>query len=338
MTQHLQERTMAYVDLLNADIHDIQQVLRQISQVVQTDDPQVVHRTTEQLIQTYLQTDWVVVPRQYRIVDWYMLAFDRFLSFASLPAYDILTPAEHEHLTFVPTELDIPATFEFQTNPDANGGAYFVELGTEAKLFYWSLERKQIIFNADAITDLLVQNFRKRTTAPQIRTLTILMTEFARYMERQFGYTVDYNLLETRDDFLYPLVQNEMPAGLLDRLFVLSADSNYFLQTIQNGAGMQLAHGVEIRIFYQDDVTAVGGQRWHFQVVDGQDAVSWLDILLDYDFIGNWYLDERQVLAVETNPLVFGFNQGGKLPQPAMTSVTVAKKVEVLQPRTDVAE
>jgi len=337
MTQHLQERTVAYVDLLNADIAEIQQVLHQVGELAQTNDPKQVHMITEQLIQTHLQTDWVVVPRQYRVVDWYMLAFDRFLSFASLPAYDILTPAEREQLTFVPTELDVPATFEFQTNVDANGGAYFVELGTDAKLFYWSLERKQILFNADALTDLLVQNFRKRTTAPRIRTLTILMTEFARYMERQFGYTVDYNILETRDAFLYPLVQNEMPAGLLDRLFVLSADSNYFLQTIQNGAGMQLAQGVEIRIFYQEDVTAVGGQRWHFQVVDGQDAVSWLDVLLDYDFIGAWYLNERRVLAVETNPLVFGFDQTGKLQKPISVAVATPK-VEILQPRNLITE
>lgn len=345
MTEHLRERVVSYVDLLSDDIGQIQQTLAQVRELAETNDPKKVHMLAQRLTNAHLNTEWVTVPRQYAKADWYLMAMDRFLSFAGMPAYDILTPAEREELTLVMTDLDVPATFEFVVNDDNNGGAYFVELGTEARLFYWSLERKQILFNAEAITDLMVENFRKKTTAARIRTLATLLTEFGRYMEREFGYQVDYNILETRGDFLYPLVQTEMPAGMLDRLFVLSADSDYFLQSIPNGAGLMLENGVEVRIFYVNDATAIGAQRWHFQVIDGRDAISWLDVLLDYDFIGAWYLTERRYLAIESDELVFGLQREGLISYgtPVETepeaATSAAPQVEVLQPQaSDEAE
>ncbi|MFC6179007.1 hypothetical protein ACFQGR_06375 [Weissella sagaensis] len=305
MTKHLQQRVNSYVNLLANDIGRIQELLAQVNELASADNPKKVHLLAQQLTTSSLDTEWVVVPRQYSQADWYLLAFDRFLQFAKVTTYDILTPAEREELTLVFPGLDEPATFEFEVNHDDNGGAYFTELGTQKRLFYWSLTRRQIYFNADAITDLLVENFRKKTTAARIRPIANLLTTFGRYMEQEFDYQVDYNILETQDDFLYPMKQKELPAGMLDRLFVLSADSNYFLQAIPNGAGLVLDRGVEVRLFYVNDATASNAQRWHFQVMDGQDAISWLDVLLDYDFIGAWYLVERRYLAIESEPLVF---------------------------------
>ncbi|SUP52799.1 Uncharacterised protein [Weissella viridescens] len=54
-----------------------------------------------------------------------------------------------------------------------------------------------------------------------------------------------------------------------------------------------------------NDANALGAQRWHFQVIDGRDQYSWLDILLKYDFIANWYLSETDTLEVSYDQLVF---------------------------------
>lgn len=334
MTKHLQQRVNSYVNLLANDIGRIQELLAQVNELVSADNPKKVHLLAQQLTTASLDTEWVVAPRQYSQADWYMLAFDRLLGFAGVTAYDILTPAEREELTLVFPDLDEPATFEFEVNHDDNGGAYFTELGTGKRLFYWSLTRRQIYFNADAITDLLVSNFRKKTTAARIRPVASLLTAFGRYMEAEFDYQVDYNILETQDDFLYPLKQKDMPAGMLDRLFVLSADSNYFLQAIPNGAGLVLNNGIEVRVFYVNDPSVQDAQRWHFQVVDGQDAISWLDVLLDYDFIGAWYLGERRYLAIENEPLVFEEQISESVPTPAESEKTVkSAKPEVLMPK-----
>jgi hypothetical protein len=306
MTKQLQERLTAYTELVRTDLAAVATMLDQMADFAVTEDPHRVHELLLALDEGELHDYWVRVPRQYSTADVFLIAMDRFMTFAGIPAYSIRMPDDREELTMLMTDLDMPAAFEFETPGEGRDGAYFVEVNSGKKLFYWSPERKQLLFNSEDLTDLLVGNYRKKTTAARIRTLTHLLTEFGYYMERQFGYHVDYNILETRDDFLYPLVQTEMPAGMLDRLFVLSAESDFFLQAIPNGAGMVLDGNVEVRIFFVTDPIAPAGERWHFQVIDGKDAYSWLDVLLDYDFIGAWYLVERQYLAVASDEMAFG--------------------------------
>lgn len=305
MTERLRERVVNYTDLIATDLADIQDLLADARLMAQSDDPAELHALATKLTKAQLPLDWVKVPRQYSHADWYLIAMDRFLELAGISGYDILMPATREEVTMIIPELDLPVTFEFDVNQDENGGAYFVELATGYRLFYWSLEKKQLLFNAKAITDLLVAKFRPQATATQIRTISLMLTEFGRYLERTFDYQVDYNILETQDHYHYPLIQNEMPAGMLDRLFVLSAETNYFLQSISQGAAIMLDNQVEVRIFYEEAANLPGQQRWYFQVLDGQDVVSWLDVLMDYDFIGAWYLTERQAVEVAYDQLVF---------------------------------
>lgn len=306
MPNQLQNRVENYVGLLNQNIHAIQDELNQTQQLVESSEPGTVHLMAEQLTQAHLETQWVQVPRQYSHADYFLIAMDRFMQLDGVTGYSVLLPVEKETVTLVMTNLNVPAAFAFEENKDQNGGAYFVELSTGERLFYWSLERKQIQFNARGIIDLLVGNFAKQhVTVEQNQIIATMLTEFGRYMERVFNYSVDFNLLETRDDDVYQLIQHAEPQGMLDKLFVLSADTNYFLQGIPNGAGVMLDDNTEVRIFFVNDANALGAQRWHFQVIDGRDQYSWLDILLKYDFIANWYLSETDTLEVSYDQLVF---------------------------------
>ncbi|WP_446002000.1 hypothetical protein [Weissella viridescens] len=306
MPNQLQNRVENYVGLLNQNIQAIQDELNQTQQLVESTEPGTVHLMAEQLTQAHLETQWVQVPRQYSHADYFLIAMDRFMQLAGVLGYSILLPVEKETVTLVMTNLNAPAAFAFEENKDQNGGAYFVELSTGERLFYWSLERKQIQFNARGIIDLLVGNFAKQhVTVEQNQFIATMLTEFGRYMERVFNYTVDFNLLETRDDYVYQLIQHAEPQGMLDKLFVLSADTDYFLQSIPNGAGVILDDNTEVRIFFVNDANALGAQRWHFQVIDGRDQYSWLDILLKYDFIAKWYLSETDTLEVSYDQLVF---------------------------------
>lgn len=306
MPNQLQNRVENYVGLLNQNIHAIQDELNQTQQLVESSEPGTVHLMAEQLTQAHLETQWVQVPRQYSHADYFLIAMDRFMQLDGVTGYSILLPVEKETVTLVMTNLNVPTAFAFEENKDQNGGAYFVELSTGERLFYWSLERKQIQFNARGIIDLLVGNFAKQhVTVEQNQIIATMLTEFGRYMERVFNYSVDFNLLETRDDDVYQLIQHAEPQGMLDKLFVLSADTDYFLQSIPNGAGVMLDDNTEVRIFFVNDANALGAQRWHFQVIDGRDQYSWLDILLKYDFIANWYLSETDTLEVSYDQLVF---------------------------------
>jgi hypothetical protein len=57
---------------------------------------------------------------------------------------------------------------------------------------------------------------------------------------------------------------------------------------------------------------ATGRDEWHLEVTDESEMISWLDILMDYDFIRAWYLKDREQLEVTSNPLVFGLNNFSK--------------------------
>lgn len=333
MSKLLEERVVAYTDLLTDDIKQTVKMTDDLRELAQTKVAERIHPLLQALSKGPLTNEWVKVPRQYSSADMYMIALDRLMSFAGLNSYEIFTPEDREELTLIPAEINLPAAFQFVVANQQNvDGAYFVEVNSGLRLFYWQPSAKRLLFNADALTDLLVARYRKQTTAAKIRVFTELLTQFARYLEREFSYTVDYNILETQDTFLYPLVQLDMPAGMLDRLFILSAESNFFLQGIKDGAGMVLDNNVEIRIFYVPDPTVAGGQRWQFQVVDGKDAVSWLDVLLDYDFIGAWYLVERQYIAIKSDGLIFGNQTASLIPDP-LTPSRPEVEVQILQPR-----
>lgn len=313
MPNQLQNRVGNYVGLLNKDIQVIQKNLNDTNTLIESTDLETIHGVAEALIHSNLGTNWVQVPRQYSYEDYYLIAMDRFMELSGVTGYSILLPIESEKVTLVMTDLNVPAAFAFETNQDQNGGAYFVELTSGERLFYWSMERKQIQFNARAIVDLLVANFANEdVTIEQNQIIANLLTEFGRYMERVFGYAVDFNILETRDDCIYNLIQHAQPQDMLDKLFVLSADTSYFLQGIPNGAAISLNEHSEIRIFFVNDANALGAQRWHFQVIDGRDQYSWLDILLSYDFIAKWYLSESKTLEIAYDQLVFAVQQSEK--------------------------
>ncbi len=313
MPNQLQNRVGNYVGLLNKDIQVIQKNLNDTNTLIESTDPETIHGVAEALIHSNLGTNWVQVPRQYSYEDYYLIAMDRFMELSGVAGYSILLPIESEKVTLVMTDLNVPAAFAFETNQNQNGGAYFVELTSGERLFYWSMERKQIQFNARAIIDLLVANFANEgVTIEQNQIIANLLTEFGRYMERVLGYAVDFNILETRDDYIYNLIQHAQPQDMLDKLFVLSADTSYFLQGIPNGAAISLNDHSEVRIFFVNDANALGAQRWHFQVIDGRDQYSWLDILLSYDFIAKWYLSENKTLEIAYDQLVFAVQQSEK--------------------------
>ena len=59
MTEHLRERVVAYADLLTDDIGQIQQLLAQVRELAESQEPARVHMLAERLTAAHLDTDWV---------------------------------------------------------------------------------------------------------------------------------------------------------------------------------------------------------------------------------------------------------------------------------------
>ena len=102
----------------------------------------------------------------------------------------------------------------------------------------------------------------------------------------------------------------------MDRLFVHSAHSGYYLKRTANGAAMVVKNNIEVRILQMQGI-------WHLQVVDGHDAASWLDTLVEFDFLASWYLEMRDYIEVASNPKVFKLEHQGVKAQP-LPEATVA--------------
>lgn len=286
MPDRLQERLIQYEDNINADLAMINHFNTAAHDLTVKHQPEELQTLAEFLTQKTLETTWVTVPRQYSQADWYLVALSRFMSLTGIDAYDMILPEAREemHLSFA--GFGKTAAFAFVPNHGEIGGAAFTEVATGLRLFYWSLERRQIKFNAHALADLLLD---KLDGAKGREVFTKMLLDWARYMEEALGYAVDYNVLETANEYVYGVMQTENTAAVLDNLFVQSAQTPYILQRVRDEAVMILADDVELRMFQPaaDDL-------WAVQVLDQQNAVSIMDLLLKYDFLADWYMEQRQ--------------------------------------------
>ena len=321
MLRELHDRVTGYTAQLQADLDRVQTMITNVHDLSESNEPAQVHGLLLALNQRLLDDKWVQVPRQYGLADIYMLAMNRFMEFAKSDAYTILMSDDSEELTLRVKGLETPVTFRFVLG--TQGGAYLVEQRTGEQVAFWLPEQRQLLFNSEALTNLLVVDFREKEASTAVRKIAAMLLVFGRYMEQTLGYSVDYNILETADNYIYQLIPSYVPDRLLDRLFVHSAHSGYYLKRTVNGAAMVVKNNIEVRILQLQGV-------WHLQVVDGHDAASWLDTLVEFDFLASWYLEMRDYIEVASNPKVFKLEHQGVKAQPLEATVAM---VEVLQPQ-----
>ncbi|MCW0952505.1 hypothetical protein OIT44_00140 [Weissella ceti] len=285
MSDRLQERLMQYENHIDADLALINHYNTAARDLTVKHQPEELQTLAEFLTQTSLETVWVTVPRQYSFADWYLVALSRFMSLTGIDAYDMILPEAHEEMHMSFTGFGSTAAFAFVPNKGTEGGAAFVEVATGLRLFYWSLERREIKFNAHTLADLLIG---KLADSKNRAVFTKMFLDWARYMEEVLGYVVDYNVLETANEYVYGIMQTENTAAVLDNLFVQSAQTPYILQRVGDEAVMVLENDVELRLFQPND-----DHLWAVQVLDKQSQVSIMDLLLAHDFLANWYMGQR---------------------------------------------
>jgi len=302
MTTRLQDRLMQYEDSIDADLALINHYNTAARDLTVKHQPEELQTLAEFLTQTTLETTWVTVPRQYSHADWYLAALDRFLGLAGIDAYEMLLPADHEemHLTF--PGFGKVAAFAFVPNKGQNGGAAFTEVASGLRIFYWSLERRELKFNARALADLLIG---KLSDAKDRKVFTKMLLDWARYMENALGYAVDYNVLETANEHVYGVAQTENTSAVLDNLFVQSATTPYVLQRVGSEAVMLLNDEIELHLLQPED-----DGLWAIQVFDKDNNVSIMDLFLDHDFLASWYMGQREDFELRYDDMLFADQKG----------------------------
>ncbi|GEO69981.1 hypothetical protein [Levilactobacillus acidifarinae] len=276
-----------------------------MDQLIKTHDADELVAAATQLADFKLDSDYVTFPHQYSNADYYLLFMSRMLELHDQGKHVMVQSRDHhEELTQQLTPLGDRGTFSFRVETSENGGVFYRERATGQSLFYLNLDRKMFRFNSHALTQLFIIDLHDTVPADTVKASVQILVDFARYLKEDYGYSVDFNVLDAANQQNYAVRSADLPAGVVDRLFVAAAKNEYMLTNGVNGNGaqIQLDRNVVVDIFNNQ---LEGQPEWVLTVHDDDQKVSWFDILLRYPFMRDWYLENLDDLEIVSDPLIF---------------------------------
>ncbi|MFC6207990.1 hypothetical protein [Levilactobacillus tongjiangensis] len=298
-------RLVNYNDAIKSGLETGLKFTQLMDQLIKTNDADKLVAAATELANFTLDSDFVTFPHQYSNADYYLLFMSRMLELHDQGKNVILQSRDHrEELTQQLTPLGDRGTFNFRVESSENGGVFYRERATGQSLFYLNLERKMFRFNSHALTQLFIIDLHDTVPAETVKTSVKILLDFARYLKEDYGYSVDFNILDAANRQNYAVRSADLPAGVVDRLFVTAAKNDYMLTNGVNGNGaeIQLDKGVVVDIFNNQ---LEGQPEWVMTVHDDEQKISWFDVLLKYPFMRDWYLEDLTDLEIASDPLIF---------------------------------
>lgn len=303
MLQTATEKVQALSDSISSGLKIGQHYVDLLNQLATEDDPQELLDAAVALTKLDLSSPFVKLPQHYQVQDYYLLLMGRLLQLSNIDGMT-LTEDERDHqLSLVSQHLGDEIQFRFELDPD-NGGAFFTEQEKHEPLFYINLDKAVLRFSNRALVNFFVIREIGRYSDLDIQATLKSLTDFAAILHGQLSFTVDLGILNPDNDQVFPLQSPDLDLTVIDKLFVKTTDNDFMLLSMpqNNGAKLNLDRQIELSLFYDADDYS---KQWKFRVVDPQGQYSFFDILLHYEMIRNWYLDNRESLAVRSDPLVF---------------------------------
>lgn len=296
-------RLMSYNDAVKEGLKTGEHFTELMDQLINTKDPKVLLDAAQELSIFVLDSDYVTFPHQYNNADFYLIFMSRLLELHDQG--DAITLQSHEndqHLTQQITALGDLGSFAFTSANDSTGGVYYQDKVTSEVPFYLNLQRRLMRINSEAITKLFVETYVDKIDQDNLLAATNLLISFGQALKTDFGFDVDFNLLDTNNNEFYAFTTSDLSGAIVDKLFVAAASENYMLQHDQDGAVLQLPGEVTLKIASHN---ATGAAAWGMYVQDKAQQVSWFTLLLEYPFLRNWYLDDLLDLQIKSDSLVF---------------------------------
>ena len=276
-----------------------------LDQLAQTNDAKKLLAATVKLAKMDLNNAFVNFPPHYQAADYCLIFMDRLLK---MHGDTVVTVKENEHdhqfeATIEP--LGTEAMFKFEI--DSSGEAAFTEQSQHEPLFYLNLADRLMQFNNRALVNYFIVYALKDHTDLVLRDTVKPLIDFAINLQRDLDFTIDLGILATANDSRFMLAQPELPLTVIDRLFVATADQDYMLMNLphNNGAELILADDTKLDISFDPNDYS---QQWAFVVKDPEEKMSFFDVLLRYELVRQWYLKDRDALAVQTNHITIAKN------------------------------
>lgn len=256
---------------------------------------------TKQLTALDLTNAFVQLPQHYQEADYFLLMMDRLLALHQIDGFEIFEDNDHQlSATLHPFEKQVTFTFAFDRE---HQGAFFNEGVGHESLFFVDLVNRQLRFSNHALVDFFVEKEFQHFSDLDLQEAVKPLVDFANLLKEQLGFKIDLGILNPANEYNVRLAKPAMDLTMIDKLFVSTADSDYMLFTLpqKNGALLKLDAGIKLRIFYDQDSYS---HEWFYNVADPDSRVSLFDLLIHYPLLREWYLTNRDDVAVRSLPLI----------------------------------
>ncbi|KRK89861.1 hypothetical protein [Lentilactobacillus sunkii] len=256
-----------------------------------------------QLTNYQLNTDFVEFPHQFSDEDVQLVFFERLLKLSNNANGFGISNAEHVQKLLCKFGSLGDNTFTFTKSTKNPAGFFFGPTAHNRPLFYLNLKNKELMFHGSSLIDYFVVDLEGLEVSAIKQALQV-MIQAAEVLKENFGFKIDFNVLDGVNGEFYEFAAGKIPEPILDELFVKSADNQYILMSGENGgAALTLDNDTKLTVFNAGNEDR---PKWGADIHDNDQKESWLNLLLDYPFIKDWYLDNKKQLEILSNKIIFG--------------------------------
>ena len=297
------EKVQALSDSLTDGLRIGEQYVGLLNDLCQKTDPQDLLSAVMKLNKINLSSPFVKFPQHYEPADYYLLFMGRLLELGNIQGMTIEEDNVSHRLSMACQHLSEETKFKFELDRN-NGGAFFTEQEKHEPLFYINLEKKVLRFSNRALVNFFVIREAERYSDLDIQATLKILMDFTEILASELDFVNNLGILNPSNDVEFPLQAPELNKQIIDKLFVKTTDTDFMLLSMpkNNGALLNLDRQIRLTLFYDPDDYS---QQWKFKVVDPDQQYSFFDVLLHYSIIREWYLNNREALAVRSDPLIF---------------------------------
>lgn len=303
MTNKIENSPTAKITALSDSFKQVltrgQQYVDLLDQLAQTSDAKELLAAAEKLTEQDLHNAFIDFPQHYQAADYCMLFMGRLLEMHNVTSVTIDENGQHEFIAKVSPLED--AIFKFVVSP--NGEAAFTEQTQQQPIFYMNLDQRLFQFNNRALVNYFIVYALKKHSDLELRDAIKPLIEFANELANDLDFTINLGILNTANDQRFKLREPNLQLTVIDRLFVKTGETDYMLMNLPHNSGAELLldQGIKFDLSFDPDDYS---QEWAFQVKDPGEQVSFFDILLHYTMVRQWYLADRDSLAVRSEQLI----------------------------------
>lgn len=296
-------RLLTYNEQLKASLDNGINFTQILDVLIKTKDANELLQAATKLVNYQLDTAYLVYLQKYSLSDFYLIFINRLLELhqnekVSLMSSEINNELYHEYPT-----LQSKGYFTFTQVKEHSTGAYYTDKTTQEKIFYLDFEKKVLAFNSQALTNLFVVEYSRSFEYAQLKEVTLLLLALGRYLKEDYGFDVDFNLLDPANNAFYEITQTSLPQEALDKLFVQAAKAGFMLVNGNDNEAILNLDGVTLSLYRQNKEDVV--EKWGINVSDPNQTISWFDVLFKYEFLREWYLENLGSLEIISDPRYF---------------------------------